>query len=407
MKQSIVISIGDELTSGRVCNSNAAFIARIILKKGIINRKIIVIPDNKDDIINALRASDQYDFVFVTGGLGPTHDDITKKVVADYFNTELVENELLRAELEAFFKERNIEISEINYEQALFPEKGEIVPNDIGTAAGIHIKENRTDYYFLPGVPAEMELMLEKYIGGKLEQDERITRTRYEKIRTFGIAESRLYSRLQKWIAANGEVRVSFLPQMPGVDIFLESEKYSAIDQAREFIDDNFAEYIFGYNDDSPYEILGNLLREQNLSIAVAESCTGGLIGHSLTNRSGSSTYFKGGIVAYSNQIKIERLGVNKTTIEKYGAVSRSTAREMAEGVKKIFNVDLGISTTGIAGPTGGTKEKPVGTLWFGLAGDETKTFKFSFNKNRVTNKKAFAKFALIRTIQYLNRRTL
>ena len=407
MKQSIVISIGDELTSGRVCNSNAAFIARFILKKGIINRKIIVIPDNKDDIINALQASGQYDFVFVTGGLGPTHDDITKKVVADYFNTELVENELLRAELEAFFKERNIEMSEINYEQALFPDRGEIIPNDIGTAAGINIKDTDTDYFFLPGVPAEMELMLGKYITEKLEQDKRVTRTRYEKIRTFGIAESRLYSRLQKWISENDDVRVSFLPQMPGVDIFLEGEKYSAIDQAREFIDDNFAEYIFGYNEDRPYEILGKLLGDQNMTIAVAESCTGGLIGHSLTNRSGSSKYFKGGIVAYSNQIKIEQLGVKKATIEKCGAVSRATASAMAAGVKKAFNVDLGVNTTGVAGPTGGTEAKPVGTLWFGLAGDETKTFKFSFNKNRITNKKAFAKFALVKTIQYLNRRDL
>jgi len=407
MKHSIVISIGDELTSGRVCNSNAVFIARFILKKGIINSKIIVIPDNKDDIINALQASDQYDFVFVTGGLGPTHDDITKKVVADYFNTELFENELLRAELEAFFKERNIEMSEINYEQALFPDRGEIVPNDIGTAAGINIKDTGTDYFFLPGVPAEMELMLEKYIAEKLEQDKRVTRTRYEKIRTFGLAESRLFSRLQKWISENDDVRVSFLPQMPGVDIFLEGEKYSAIDQAREFIENKFAEYIFGYNEDRPYEILGKLLGDQNMTIAVAESCTGGLIGHSLTNRSGSSKYFKGGIVAYSNQIKIEQLGVKKATIEKCGAVSRDTAREMAEGVKKIFNVDLGVSTTGVAGPTGGTEAKPVGTLWFGLAGDETKTFKFSFNKNRITNKKAFAKFALVKTIQYLNRRAL
>lgn len=406
MKNSIIISIGNELTSGHTINSNAAFIAQFLVKFGIVNRKIIAIEDEKKDIIQALNASSAYDYVFVTGGLGPTHDDITKKVVAEYFDTELKENQRLKKELEEFLRERDVALSKANYDQALFPKKASIVTNEIGTAAGIHFQENNTDYYFLPGVPAEMERMLEKYIASDLEKQDAKTLNYYQKVRTFGIPESELYTGLENWIDEHNNVRVAFLPRMPGVDIVLESQKKTSLNQTLDYINTNFAEFIFGYNDEQPYQILGEKLEAKGLTIAVAESCTGGLIGHALTNRSGSSQYFEGGVIAYSNQVKIEMLAVKTETIKKYGAVSRETALEMAQGVREKLGVDVGLSTTGIAGPTGGSREKSVGTVWIAIAtGEKQAARRYVFNKNRIQNKLAFKKFALINTIKFLDGR--
>ncbi|HMA62556.1 MAG TPA: CinA family nicotinamide mononucleotide deamidase-related protein [bacterium] len=406
MKKSIIITIGNELTSGHTVNSNAAYIARFLAKLGIINQKIVAIEDKKEKIVDDLDEAINYDYVFVTGGLGPTHDDITKQVVAEYFDTELKESSRLKKELETFLKERDVALSKVNYEQALFPDKAKIVPNDIGTAAGMHFHEKNTDYYFMPGVPAEMERMLEKYIALDLEGNGAQAMNHYKKVRTFGIPESELYTGLASWITENNNVKVAFLPRMPGVDIVLESQQKKSINRTLEYIKSNFADFIFGYNDDQPYQIVGEKLDEQNLTIAVAESCTGGLIGHALTNRSGSSQYFQGGVIAYSNKVKIEMLGVNTDTIKKNGAVSRETALEMAAGVRKRFNVDIGLSTTGIAGPTGGSQEKPVGTVWAGFATrNKQSALHYIFNKNRIQNKQAFKKFALINTIKFLDGR--
>ncbi|MCF7885946.1 MAG: CinA family nicotinamide mononucleotide deamidase-related protein [Candidatus Marinimicrobia bacterium] len=405
MRYSTIISIGDELTAGRVCNTNAVFIAQFVARYGIVNKKVSMVPDSKEQILNTLQDSLNYDLVFVTGGLGPTHDDLTKKAAVDFFSTELVEDADLKAHLKHYFKDRKIRMSNINSEQALFPENAEIVPNEIGTASGMHFYEKGTHFYFIPGVPAEMKRMLEEHISPELDSQKSAAEIYYEKVRTFGIAESELYSGLQNWITKQNEIKVSFLPQMPGVDIFLESSNRANLNNALEYISNSFDEYIFGFNADEPHQILGDYLSENDLTIAVAESCTGGLIGHSLTNRPGSSDYFLGGVIAYSNQIKIDMLDVNKNTIAEQGAVSDKTAIEMAVGVRNNFKADLGLSTTGIAGPTGGSKTKPVGTVWIGIAGpNEQKARHYIYSKDRLTNKQAFTKFALLNTLKIIKR---
>lgn len=407
MKTATIISIGDELTSGRVCNTNAAFIGRFLSEFGIINQKVTVIPDQEEPIRQSLRDAYDYDYVLVTGGLGPTHDDITKNVTVDFFNTQLMEDPGLKSKLEKYFNNRKIKMSDKNYEQAQFPEKAEIIPNEIGTAAGMHFQQENTDFFFMPGVPAEMKKMLSKYIAPLLGQ-KKSPNTYFKKVRTFDIGESDLYAHLQEWINSKNDLKVAFLPQMPGVDIFLESKKQNKVDDAVAYLTKNYNQFIYGYNDDAPSQILGVKLKEKELSIATAESCTGGLIGDSITNQPGSSDYFTGGIVAYSNAVKINLLEVKESTIKNYGAVSRPTAMEMAEGIRNKFKTDIGVSTTGIAGPTGGTKEKPVGTVWIGIAGSNgTRAQRYIFNKNRITNKQAFARCALINLIRYTERGNL
>ena len=398
-KNSIIISIGDELVSGQIDNSNSVYLANILEKNGIKNTRIITIPDREKPLVDSLDKALGVDYVFITGGLGPTHDDRTKNIVTDYFDTELVEVDELTQDLEEYFKEREINMSPNNYDQALIPRDGEIIPNEIGTASGMHFKKNQTQFFFLPGVPAEMKRMTENYIITQLTDSSQSTFS--QKIRTFGIPESKLAQQLQDWIQEYEEIKLSFLPQLPGVDIFVKSQNKKLFEKTINHITDRFKNSIFGFDTIAPAEKLAEVLNKKNWTISVAESCTGGRIVNEITNVPGSSSYFVGGIIAYANQIKKNFLDVDSKTLKKYGAVSSETAEQMSEGIKDSFGTEVGLSTTGIAGPAGGSKRKPLGTVFIGISTpNKTKVEKYIYNKNRLTNKKAFTKSALLKLIK-------
>lgn len=400
---SVILTIGDELTSGKISNSNARFLAEFLTDYGIENRRIVAIRDNKKEIMDGLEKIDgQVDYVFVTGGLGPTHDDVTKKTAAEFFSSELKLNQQVKERLDKFFSRLDEELAEKNYSQANLPEKAEVIPNELGTAQGMKFNENGRQYYFMPGVPGEMKQMMKKYVAAELKPPgESVYR---KKTRTFGAAESEIYSQMKNWIETTEGVDISFLPQMPGVDIHLEAAEASIFEDALKDLRDKFSSIIFGYGDDAIKDLVAEKLTDRNLEVAVAESCTGGLISDTLTNVPGSSSYFKGGLVAYSNEIKTEILGVNRRTLEENGAVSKNTAEEMAENIKSKFDVDVGLSSTGIAGPGGGTENKPVGTVHIGIALEgETHGIRYHYSKDRETNKRAFMKSALINLLELVN----
>ncbi len=399
---SLIITIGDELTSGKISNTNAQFLAEFLADYGIETRQIVAVWDNKRKIIETLeRNTEQVDYVFVTGGLGPTHDDITKEAATEFFSSELELNQQVKERLDKFFSKMDKEIAENNYDQAHLPAKAEVITNEIGTAQGMKFNKNGRRYYFMPGVPEEMKRMMEKYVAPELKLPQ--GNVYRKKIRTFGAAESEIYSQIKNWIEKNKGINISFLPQMPGVDIYLEAEAESIFEDALKYLRDKFSRIIFGYGKDEIKDLVAEKLIDKNLEIAVAESCTGGLISDTLTNVAGSSNYFQGGLVAYSNKIKTEILDVPKRTLKENGAVSKNTAEGMAENIKEKFDVDVGLSSTGIAGPGGGTKNKPVGTVYIGVAlEDETHKIRYHYGKDRETNKRAFTKCALINLLELI-----
>jgi len=394
-----IISIGSELTSGNTVNSNAAFMARFLKRHGIATDKIITIPDDEPSVRNALDAlKSAYQLVLVTGGLGPTHDDMTKAILGSYFHSKMVFHPEVLEKIEALFSSRGRTMSAVNREQAFLPDNADIIPNHHGTAQGMKFELDGTTYYFMPGVPYEMERMLAEEISrelGRWSTGEIATRV----VHVSGIPESTLYERLKDWLTRYPEIRVSFLPRFTHIDISLTANSSSAIAQINKAIDDLkslLGNLIFGYDGTKLEAVVGELLRRNRYRIAVAESCTGGLIGDRLTDVSGSSDYFLAGLVTYSNDAKVKLLDMNPETLRKYGAVSRETALEMALGVRKKLGSDVGLSSTGIAGPTGGTAQKPVGTLFIGIVMEGfAEGYHFKYIWDRRKNKEMFAQVAL------------
>jgi nicotinamide-nucleotide amidase len=276
------------------------------------------------------------------------------------------------------------------------PEKGEVIQNMLGSARGLQFKKGSCHYFALPGVPKEMKAMMMSTVLPflkSLEEKPISVRT----IRTTGIPESALAEKINKKIIShNFPCSVAFLPKLTGVDIRLFGQDAQNIRDMEEILTPVIEKYVYGYDDVSLEEVVGNRLRELGLTLATAESCTGGLLGHRITGVSGSSDYYLGGVVSYNNEAKMELLGVKKQTLEKFGAVSEETVREMAQGVRSLFKSDLGISISGIAGPTGGTPEKPVGLIYIGLSsGKEVAVKKFNFFRDRDSNKRISSQVAL------------
>ncbi len=399
--KSIIISIGDELLTGDICNTNAAYMAKELHKFNIDVVQIVTIGDEYQKIYNALNnLPESVTQVFVTGGLGPTHDDITKKVATDFFETQLVFHQELFAALKKRFAKRNIPMSDANRSQALLPQNCQIIKNDVGTAPGMKFTKDGVDYYMMPGVPHEMKYLLSRQIIpaiNGLEKRNFVTKT----LRTYGMGESGIYDQMKTWIAANPEVRVAYYPRYTGVDIKLYyAQKHAP--QIAQLIRE-FEKIIYGFDTDKIEEKIAEQLHKKQITIAIAESCTGGLIASRLTDIPGSSAYMTLGAVTYSNEAKIKILNVNKETIEQYGAVSQQVARQMAEGVRQIHQTDIGISTTGIAGPSGGTAVKPVGTLWCAVAMEgKTETYHYCRNINREANKILFSQFIFKKLLENL-----
>ncbi|HIB53071.1 MAG TPA: competence/damage-inducible protein A [Candidatus Marinimicrobia bacterium] len=392
-----LITIGNELLSGFTVNTNASWIGLELGKIGIEITVHHTIQDNKRDIIFELeKLSKKASAVIVTGGLGPTHDDVTASAFYSYFDDSPVFDEEYWNDLTDRFSKINYKIPDVNRNQAMKPQKGEVIQNELGSARGLYFKKGGCHIFALPGVPKEMKAMINDSVIPILKDqvtNPLITRT----IRTTGIPESALAEKINEKINIDySQCSVAFLPKLTGVDIRLSCRNIKIIQDMEEILTPVIEKYVYGYDDVSLEEVVGNRLRELGLTLATAESCTGGLLGHRITGVSGSSDYYLGGVVSYNNKAKMELLGVKKQTLEKFGSVSEETVREMAQGVKSLFKTDLGISISGIAGPTGGSPEKPVGLIYIGLSSEKEVTIKkFNFFRDRDSNKRISSQVAL------------
>jgi len=403
-----IITIGDEILIGQITDTNSAWIAQRLNEIGVNICQITSIPDNKKHIYNALNdAQTRADLILITGGLGPTRDDITKEALCEYFNTTLrFDNETYKR-IESYFNTRGFPMLEVNRKQAEVPEICTLIQNEYGTAPGMWFEKNEKVYISMPGVPYEMKAMMKKTLLDKIKKHFNPPVIIHKTILTQGIGESFLAEKINDWecnLPAN--VKLAYLPS-PGIVRLRVSANGDNKKELSELVSDQvknlerlIKEYIYGYDTDTMEEIIGRLLRNHNKTISIAESCTGGYIAHLITGISGSSDYFKGGVITYSNEIKMNMLGVSKESLEKYGAVSESVVKQMAGGVKQKFNTDYAIATSGIAGPSGGTKEKPVGTVWIALAtpaGIIAKKNVFGNNRERNIRRSALASLNMLR----------
>ncbi|MFQ5824093.1 MAG: competence/damage-inducible protein A [bacterium] len=396
-----LISIGDELLIGQIINTNTAYLAKYLTELGLEVKWITTVGDQAKDLNSALSiASERSDIVITTGGLGPTHDDITKKVAAEFFESDFVFKPEILNRIKRAFEVRGLKMATINEDQARVPEKAKIIKNPIGSAPGFLFEKDSKKCFILPGVPSEMKAMCEETVFPMLKgQGQTVLQ---KTIRTTGIPESSLFERIGDIKEIEEIVKVAFLPKTAGVDIRLTVKGRNALDcqqkmeQGLAIFEKKIVKYIYGYDEEELEEVVAQLFFKKKKTVAVAESCTGGLLANKLTNIPGSSEYFERGVIVYSNQAKMDILGIPATVLEKSGAVSSETAVAMAEGVKKISGADFGISTTGIAGPTGGTKEKPVGLVYIGFAGEGgSYSKKYHFFNDRLTNKERTVQAAL------------
>ena len=391
-----LITIGAELLNGTRTDTNASWIGQSIVTIGANIDWHMTVNDSDESILNSLnQIPSDVKIVLCTGGLGPTHDDITASVLYKYFNDKPLFDEKYWSLLIDKFKDRGIQIPEANKNQAIKPKVGKIIPNPIGSARGLHFKNNNFQLFSMPGVPSEMKAMMNDYILPIISEMSQ-TENYVKLIRTTGIMESALYEIIEPYLKNNNDVNVAFLPRFTGVDLRISSNKNEALVEFLDQILDLLDKYYYADDDIELEDVLGQVIIHNKKTISTAESCTGGLISDRLTNTPNSSSYFKGGVVAYSNSIKIKLLNVNKDTINKNGAVSKEVALEMAQGIRKNLNVDIGLSTTGIAGPGGGSKEKPIGLVYIGIsASNFDKVYKFNFTNNRKTNKLMTSQAAL------------
>lgn len=392
-----LISIGDELLIGQTINTNASFIADKLSDINVNVTKISTIGDIESSVLAEFECGlEQSDIVIVTGGLGPTHDDITRTCVVKFFETELVENEEVLENIKALFAKKNRELTDVNKAQALLPAIADPIKNYYGTAPGMWIEKDKKIFIVLPGVPYEMKCMMNEFVLSKIS--ERIPEIdkiikRYN-IQTTGIPESYLFEKLGDLDELLEGAKLAFLPSLVGVKLRItveaddEETAKNIILEIEQKIRTKVGRFIFGRDDDTLEGIVGKLLKERDLKISTAESCTGGFIAHTLTNISGSSSYFERGVVCYSNASKVEILRVDEDILVEHGSVSREVAMQMAEGVKSTSGSDIGIAVTGIMGPTGATTNKPIGLVYIGYCDDKVCTgMKFNFGNDRLLNK--------------------
>ena len=397
-----LITIGDEILIGQIINTNAAYIGERLLECGIKLDRITTVGDTYANILDAFsEAWKKHELVIVTGGLGPTHDDITKRVVTDFFQTALMRSDEAISDMEIMLQKRGRKLTALHEEQALIPRGSNVIRNMVGTAPGFFFEENEKLFIVMPGVPLEMKSMMERTILPMLkEKSKRVIRTLT--LHTTGIFESTLAERISDVLEVVGPEGLAFLPSQTGVRVRITVESDDARDadgtlqRARELITSKVGDYIYGEGAIELETVIGSLLRERKHTLSVAESCTGGLISHRITNVSGSSTYFLRSVVTYSNESKRDLLRIPDDILDAHGAVSSEVACSMAKNVRKFSETDYGLSATGIAGPTGGTDEKPVGVVWIGFSSAmETIAYKFLFGDDRLRNKERTAEAAL------------
>jgi nicotinamide-nucleotide amidase len=392
-----ILSIGNELLSGDTINTNAGWMGRNLTDIGCDICRQITVPDNKDSISNALTelVNLKPGYIICTGGLGPTDDDITQQTLFDFVGTESEFDQNYWESLSVRFNRFGIQIPKSNRNQALVPVDGVVVPNPVGSARGSKLQVNDTILISLPGVPAEMKAMMTDSIIPMIQENElnpKCIRT----LRTTGIPESALIEKIAPILEKDHACDIGYYPSLFGVDVRISHTDSQSVDSLSKDFYKTLKVSIYAEGKDSIEEVIIQLAKSKNSTVSTAESCTGGLIGHRLTEVSGSSDVYKGGFVVYNNESKIDLLGVDKSILKKYGAVSEETAQAMAKNVTNIFASDYGISVTGIAGPAGGTDQKPVGLVYIGFAkNDDVKVKKFHFGTDRKKNKLRTSQAAL------------
>lgn len=396
-----ILTIGDEILIGQITNTNSVWIAQELNLIGIKIVHMASVADDELAIVNAFdNAASRADLVFITGGLGPTKDDITKKTFSNYFNAELVMDEKVLEHVSSFFIKRGKEVTEINRKQALIPKGCTVIHNPNGTAPGMWMKKDKTVFISMPGVPYEMKAMMTESILPKIKKENNLPHIYHKTVLTNGIGESALSEMIEGWEdnLVNSNIKLAYLPQLGVVRLRLSTigpdkeTLIKTIDSEIEKLKKIIDTYIFGYEnygEETPSlaEVVSQILREKKQTLALAESCTGGYISSMFTGISGASEIFKGAIIPYTNKAKHDLLEVDEALFNTVGAVSKECVEQLAQNVLKKFGSDFALSVSGIAGPTGGTADKPVGTVWIAVVSKEkTLAFKFIFGDNRQRN---------------------
>jgi len=400
-----IVTIGDEILIGQIIDTNSAWLAAQLNALGVRVHSIYSISDTAEAIHKALDESiDQVELVLMTGGLGPTKDDITKAALADWFESDWKIDETVLARVKHHFASRGIPMPAVNLDQAKVPSVCEILTNEHGSAPGMWFKKGNTVFISMPGVPYEMKAIFADQAVPKIVERLSLSKIVHKTIMTQGIGESSLMEIITPWEESLKEfdLKLAYLPSYGLVRLRISGYETTnaAIDQIMQQKVDELlpliSDFVYGFDDEKLEQVVGRILASCDQTIATAESCTGGYLAHMITSVSGSSAYYKGSALTYANDAKVNVLGVAGNTIDKLGAVSEEVAIQMADGARKLLQTDFAVSTTGVAGPNGGTDEKPVGTVWIGIASpSRTYALKFMMGNHRERNIRRTALHAL------------
>lgn len=391
--QAEIITIGDEILIGQIVDTNSAFLGKEFNKAGISIYQITSIQDDKAHILKALKeAEENVDIIIITGGLGPTKDDITKHTICEYFNDTLIEDKAVLANVEQIFSAYNIPLLDVNKQQALVPSKAKVLMNHNGTAPGMWLEKNGKVFVTLPGVPYEMKALITEQVLPKLIEQFKFPYIAHKTILTYGLGESSLAKRIEKWETnLPNFIKLAYLPSLGRVRIRLSGKAFDKVMVNNEIQNQvnlllpQIEDVFVGYEEEESIEaIIGNRLTEIGKTLAIAESCTGGRIAKSFTANAGASAFFKGSVVTYATESKISILKVSEDDIKNHSVVSKEVAESMAKNVRTLYNSDYAISTTGNAGPTKGESEAEVGTVWIAIATkDKIYSEVFNFGNHR------------------------
>ena len=407
----VILTVGDEILIGQVVDTNSAWLGGVLNSEGIVITEILSVGDDINAIIDGLTfALEKADLVIMTGGLGPTIDDITKSAIASFFNVDMVFSEKTYERIVRIFEKYGRTLSESHKDQCYMPQNATLLHNKMGTAPGMLFEYNNKILVSLPGVPFEMKSIVTDELLPLLRSKPSKLSIKHRTIMTMGEGETTIADMVAQVVQEMPPyIKLAYLPSLGSVRLRLTGQSDNAllldkeIEKFTSAIVQSLGSLVYGYDDISIEEYLLNLFKSKNLTIGTAESCTGGYIAHKITSVPGSSAYFIGSVVAYTNELKTKLLGVQKSTIDVHGAVSEDTVKEMVQGLLKLIDVEIGIAISGIAGPDGGTIEKPVGTIWMAVGNaKKIDCIKITASKDRLKNIEYSANFALNRVRHFV-----
>ncbi len=403
-----ILAIGTELLIGQTIDTNSAWIGEQVTSLGVTITQSLAIPDDKPVMIQAIkRLTRDVQYLFVTGGLGPTRDDITKDALAETLGVEMRYDQATYDRIVTYFTRRGLALSHLHKEQCYFPIGTQLLENTMGTAPGMLMKYNDCSIISMPGVPYEMKEIMSRHVLPLLRADQRSITYSQRTIHTAGIAESSVADRIADTLTIlPPSLEIAYLPTLGTVKVRVSNrgpQSEAIVEDAVSRLTDQLQPYVYGYDGLQIQEAVQRLMIESNLTLSTAESCTGGYISHLITSTPGSSAYYQGSIIAYSNRLKESLLKVNAKTIQDHGAVSEQVVKEMVKGCIEALGTDIAIAASGIAGPTGGTEAKPVGTVYLCIGNKERQIVrKFGLNKNRIINIRYSSRAALIMLRKFL-----